>query len=60
MSTATEEEARSAFQSSNGGFMVNWPYVCAPFDFAIKAGSLPANFKDDLGWTRYPRPRQPG
>ena len=29
MSNATEEEARSAFQSDRGMFMVNWPYVYA-------------------------------
>lgn len=54
-STAGEEESRSAFQAGDGGFMVNWPYVWAAFDTAIEEGSLPANFKDDVGWAAYPR-----
>src|SRR5674536_400004 len=41
--------------------MVNWPYIWAAFDTAIKAGTVPANFKDDVGWARYPEvtPGQP-
>lgn len=54
-STAGEEDSRAAFQAADGGFMVNWPYVWAAFDSAIEEGSLPANFKDDVGWAAYPR-----
>jgi multiple sugar transport system substrate-binding protein len=55
LTTAGEEESRAAFQSDEGGFMVNWPYVWAAFDAAIESGDLPADFKDDVGWARYPR-----
>jgi multiple sugar transport system substrate-binding protein len=54
-STAGEEDSRAAFQADNGGFMVNWPYVWAAFDTAIAQGTVPANFKDDVGWATYPR-----
>ncbi|MEJ5915102.1 extracellular solute-binding protein [Pseudokineococcus sp. 1T1Z-3] len=55
LSTAGEEESRAAFQSDTGGFMVNWPYVWAAFAAAEDDGSLPADFREDVGWTRYPR-----
>lgn len=53
--TAGEEDSRAAFQDPTGGFMVNWPYVWAAFDTAIEEGSLPADFKNDVGWAAYPR-----
>ncbi|MFI7060456.1 extracellular solute-binding protein [Kribbella sp. NPDC050124] len=55
MSTATEEEARSAFQSDRGGFMVNWPYVYGAAQADIKAGATTQAVVDDIGWARYPR-----
>lgn len=55
ISTAKEEASRAGFQESTGGFLVNWPYIWAAFDTAIKSGTIPANFKDDVGWARYPR-----
>jgi multiple sugar transport system substrate-binding protein len=55
LDTAAEEDSRAAFQSENGGFMVNWPYVWAAFDTAIEQGAIPENFKDDVAWTRYPQ-----
>ena len=38
-STAGEEEARSLFQSDDGGFMVNWPYVYSAATAAVADGA---------------------
>jgi multiple sugar transport system substrate-binding protein len=54
MSTAGEEEARSAFQSDKGMFMVNWPYVYSAAQGDAKAGAIPQSVVDDIGWARYP------
>ena len=40
LSTAIEEDARAAFQSDTGGFMVNWPYVYGAVLAAVEDGSL--------------------
>jgi multiple sugar transport system substrate-binding protein len=55
LSTATEEEVRSDFQGANGGFMVNWPYVYAAAQSAVKSGGLEQSVVDDFAWARYPR-----
>ena len=55
MSTATEEEARSLFQSSDGAFMVNWPYVYQAAKSSVAKGALDQAMVDDIGWARYPR-----
>lgn len=55
IATAKEEQARAGFQKDTGAFMVNWPYVWAAFDTALKAGAVTADFKNDVGWARYPR-----
>ena len=57
MSTAGEEEARSAFQSSSGGFMVNWPYVYGAAKGEVDSGALSKSVLDDIAWARYPEVR---
>ena len=55
LSTAIEEDARAAFQSETGGFMVNWPYVYGAMLAAVEDGSLDQAIVDDIGWARVPR-----
>ena len=55
LSTAQEEQARATFQSDEGMFMLNWPYVLAAARGAAEEGSLSQQVVDDIGWARYPR-----
>lgn len=55
LSNAAEEQARAAFQSEDGMFMLNWPYVLAAARTAAEEGTLPQAVVDDIGWARYPR-----
>ncbi|HKY16776.1 MAG TPA: extracellular solute-binding protein [Microthrixaceae bacterium] len=55
LSTAGEEEARSLFQSEDGSFMVNWPYVYAAANEAVASGAIDQAVVDDIAWARYPR-----
>jgi multiple sugar transport system substrate-binding protein len=55
LSTALEEESRTTFQSDQGAFMVNWPYVWAAMQEGIAKGQLDKKLLADVGWARYPR-----
>lgn len=55
LSTAGEEEVRAQFQSADGAFAVNWPYVYQAAREAVKGGALSQAVIDDIGWARYPR-----
>ncbi|MGI8336850.1 extracellular solute-binding protein [Actinomadura scrupuli] len=54
LSTDTEEEARSLFNTSRGGFMLNWGYIWRAENDDAKAGVIPRNIPADMGWARYP------
>jgi multiple sugar transport system substrate-binding protein len=55
MSTAGEEESRSAFQGESGSFMVNWPYVYSAAKGDVDSGAIAGSVVDDIGWARFPR-----
>lgn len=55
LSVAQEEQARASFQSDDGMFMLNWPYILAAARTAVDEGSLDQSVVDDIGWARYPR-----
>ncbi|MBN2621996.1 MAG: extracellular solute-binding protein [Acidimicrobiales bacterium] len=55
LSTAIEETARAGFQSEDGGFMVNWPYVYGAAAAAVEEGALDQATFDDIAWARVPR-----
>ena len=54
MSTEDEEASRRLFQSDDGGFLVNWPYVWAAWRGEVQGGTLDQSVIDDIGWTTYP------
>jgi len=53
-STQNEDASADGFQSDQGGFMVNWPYVWPRANTAVEAGNLEQDVPDDYGWTVYP------
>ncbi len=55
ISTEDEEASRSMFQGSDGGFMVNWPYVWTAAKDAVASGSITQDVVDDIGWAQYPQ-----
>lgn len=55
LSNLDENAAMLEFQSDDGGFMVNWPFIYPATKAAVEAGSLDQAVLDDIGWTIYPR-----
>ncbi len=54
-STEGEDESVQAFEGSDAGFMVNWPFVWGRALSAVEAGTLDASVPEDYGWAIYPR-----
>ncbi|WP_369259181.1 extracellular solute-binding protein [Geodermatophilus amargosae] len=53
-STSSEDTSATQFESEDGGFMVNWPFVWSRALSAVEAGTLDASVPEDYGWTLYP------
>lgn len=55
LSVAQEEQGRAVFQTDQGMFMLNWPYVLAAARGAVEEGTLDESVVEDMGFARYPR-----
>jgi len=55
LSTADEGSTATGFESEDGGFMVNYPFVYARALAAVEAGTLDASVPEDYGWALYPQ-----
>jgi multiple sugar transport system substrate-binding protein len=54
LSSADEGASLATFESSTGGFLLNWPYVYATIQANVKLGSVKKSVLDNLAWARYP------
>ncbi|NYJ07756.1 multiple sugar transport system substrate-binding protein [Geodermatophilus daqingensis] len=54
-STSNEDTSATGFESADGGFQVNWPFVWPRALSAVDAGTLDKSVPDDYGWALYPR-----
>jgi multiple sugar transport system substrate-binding protein len=54
-STQNEDSSATGFESPDGGFMVNWPFVWPRANGAVEAGTMDASVPADYGWALYPR-----
>ncbi|MCD1286976.1 ABC transporter substrate-binding protein [Brevibacterium sp. CCUG 69071] len=55
LSNLDENAAMLEFQSDDGGFMVNWPFIYAATKASVDDGVLEESLLEDIGWTFYPR-----
>ncbi|QGF22546.1 sugar ABC transporter substrate-binding protein [Raineyella fluvialis] len=55
ITTQNESITMKNWQADKGSFMVNWPFVYAATQSAVKQGSVQQSLVDDMGWALYPR-----
>lgn len=55
IATQNENITMQNWQGANGSFMVNWPFVYAATQSAVKQGTVQQSLLDDMGWALYPR-----
>jgi multiple sugar transport system substrate-binding protein len=53
--TSTENTTMIEFQSDNGSFMVNWPFIYAATAAAVEDGTVDQSVYEDIGWALWPR-----
>lgn len=55
LSTANEDSTATAFESPEGGFNVNYPFIYPRALAAVEEGTMDPSVPEDYGWTIYPR-----
>ncbi|MGY5882721.1 extracellular solute-binding protein [Modestobacter lacusdianchii] len=55
LSTANEDSTATGFESEDGGFNVNYPFVYPRALAAVKAGTMEPSVPEDYGWALYPQ-----
>ncbi len=55
LATSTENDSLTGFQTDDGSFMVNYPFVWPALNAAVEGGTLEQSVLDDVGWALYPR-----
>ncbi|ALU40921.1 ABC transporter substrate-binding protein [Kocuria flava] len=53
--TSDENASMIQFQSEQGSFMVNWPFIYAATAAAVEDGTVEASVYEDIGWALWPR-----
>ncbi|MEX5293719.1 extracellular solute-binding protein [Kocuria sp. CPCC 205268] len=53
--TANENASMIQFQSDDGSFMVNWPFIYTATQAAVEEGSVEQSMFEDIGWALWPR-----
>lgn len=53
--TADENASMIQFQSDDGSFMVNWPFIYAATAAAVEGGTVDQSVYEDIGWALWPR-----
>ncbi|GAB3524151.1 extracellular solute-binding protein [Arthrobacter monumenti] len=55
LATSNENDSLTGFQTDDGSFMVNYPFVWPALNAAVEAGTLEQSVLDDVGWALFPR-----
>jgi multiple sugar transport system substrate-binding protein len=55
LSTANEDSTATGFESEDGGFVVNYPFLWPRALAAVEAGTMDQSVPDDYGWALYPQ-----